>query len=62
MVVEGALEVAAIDDAVAAVLRGSDEQLGLTRAQCVEGDGRGDRGEGGEATGVENGDESVLYL
>jgi hypothetical protein len=54
MVVEGALEVATIDGVVATVLRGSGEQLGLTRAQCVEGDGRGDRGERGEATGVEN--------
>lgn len=60
--VAAALEVAAIDGAVAAVLRGSDEQLGLTRAQCVEGDGRGVSVEGGEATGVEIGGGSVLLL
>jgi hypothetical protein len=57
-----ALGVDEIDGAVAGVLRGTGEQLGLARAQCEEVGGRGESEEVGEATGVEFGGGSVLLL
>jgi hypothetical protein len=60
-VVAAAPMVAAIDGAVAGVRRGTGEQLGLARAQCEEGDGRGASEEVGEVTGVEFGGGSVGF-
>jgi hypothetical protein len=61
-VVAAALEVAVIDGAFVAVLRGSGEELGWLRRQCDGEEGRGEAEERGEWNGVLKSSRGVLLL